>query len=132
MPKDRIKSSGFTLQRENKILPGDSSGPRTATIAFISRPSPCWTSIDAVSWDNKISIARPSVAYKWQGNSITIKHQVQEIYFQIKENKITYDICKRNYCAAKEKYVRDRVKHSGDFMFVVYLVVTQGPRYQKK
>lgn len=37
----RKASRNNTLQREKKILPGASSGPRTATIAFIRRPTPC-------------------------------------------------------------------------------------------
>jgi len=34
------KVQNSTLQRENRMLPGESSGPRTATIALIRRPMP--------------------------------------------------------------------------------------------
>lgn len=51
------------MQREKNVLPGESSGPRTATIAFIRRPSSCLRSANPFSSAKRISMARKSVAY---------------------------------------------------------------------
>lgn len=50
-----------TLQREKKMLLGESSGPITATIAFMRQPTACCRSTKPLSSDRRISIARPSV-----------------------------------------------------------------------
>uniref|UniRef100_A0A0A9DD20 Uncharacterized protein n=1 Tax=Arundo donax TaxID=35708 RepID=A0A0A9DD20_ARUDO len=49
------------LQREKNVLPGASSGPRTATIALIRWPIPCLRSTYPFSSKRRISIARKSV-----------------------------------------------------------------------
>lgn len=56
------KVQNSTLQREKRMLPGASSGPRTATIALIRRPMPWERSIHPLSSPNKMSKASPNAA----------------------------------------------------------------------